>query len=72
MSETKNDERGASGEVVWTGISWRSTDANNKRSAVSYDWHIENDFVLTENGYTKGHAYTEADATRWVAEGVLP
>lgn len=72
MSETTNDERGASGAVVWTGISWRSTDANNKRSAVSYDWHIENDFVLAENGYTKGHAYTEADAVRWVAEGVLP
>jgi len=72
MSESKNDERGASGAVVWTGISWRSTDANNKRSAISYGWHIAPDFTLCKDAHMVGHAYTEADAKRWVAEGVLP
>lgn len=72
MSETKNDERVASGAVVWTRLGWTAVDTSNNRSAVDYGWHIKPDFVLTENGYTKGHAYTEADAKRWVAEGVLP
>ena len=72
MGEKENVEQGAAEAVVWTGVSWRSTDASNKRSAVSYDWHIENDFVLADHARTVGHAYTEADAKRWVAEGVLP
>jgi hypothetical protein len=72
MSETKNDESEASGALEWTGISWRSTDASHKRRALTYGWHIAADFVLLDHARTVGHAYSEAEAQRWVAEGVLP
>ena len=44
----------------------------HRRSAIDYGWHITPDYVLCDHGVTVGHAYTQADAVRWVDEGVLP
>lgn len=71
MSETKNDERGASGEVVRTPMGIRMEP--HGRWATPYGWRSDAPwFCHFPDGGVAARVFSEADAVLWVVEGVLP
>lgn len=71
MGETENVEQGAIGEVVRTAMGIRMVP--HGRWATPYGWRSDAPWCCHfPCGGVAARVFSEADAVRWVAEGVLP